>query len=100
MPANPKYLTKSSWQKFAKISAGILGGYIISALLHMVLALILPWHKEVLITSVITIYVLWVGLLIVPFLFKNGWKVWAIYLGIIAFLGVCYYFANQQNPFV
>lgn len=100
MPANPKYLTKSGWQKFAKISAGVLGGYIISTLLHMVLALWLPMHKEVMISSIFTLFIVWVALLIVPYLFKNGWKAWGLYLVVILLLYILYYFGNQKNPFV
>lgn len=100
MPANKKYLNKSPWHQFAKISAGILGGYIITALIHMCLPLWLPKPKEVLITSVFTFFIVWCTFLIIPYLFKNGWKSWLIYLGIIAILFALYYFGNQQNPFV
>lgn len=99
MPANPKYLTKNPWQKFAKLSAGIAGGYFISALLHMVLALWIPPHKEILITAIYTLYIVWGGLLIVPFLFRNGWKCWLMYIIIMIFLGILYYFGNLSNPF-
>ena len=100
MPANPKYLTKSPWQQFAKISSGIIGGYLISALLHLSLALWLPFHKEMLITSIFTFFIIWCALLIFPFLFKNGWKLWLLYLGIISILYVIYYLGKQNNPFV
>lgn len=100
MPANPKYLTKNPWQKFAKLSAGILGGYIVTALLHMCLPLWLPNPKGVLITSIFTFFVVWCGLIIVPYLFKNGWKAWLLYVIISLVLYVVYYFGNQQNPFV
>ncbi len=100
MPANSKYLTQSPWQQFAKISAGLIGGYIISALLHMCLILWLPYPKEILITSIYTIFIVWGALLIVPYLFKNGWKVWGIYLFISIMLYAFYYLGEQQNPFV
>lgn len=100
MPANKKYLTKSGWHKFAKISAGILGGYLISALFHMCLPLYLPSPKEVLITSIFTIFLVWSILLVLPFLFKNGWKAWLTYLIIITILYAIYSIKNQQNPFV
>ncbi|WP_062060720.1 hypothetical protein [Aquimarina longa] len=100
MPANPKFLTKSPWQQFAKISAGILGGYAISALLHMCMSLWLPNPKEVLVTTIFTLFIVWCGLLIVPFLFKNGWKAWGIYILIIIVLLGIYYLGNQNNPFV
>ena len=98
MPANKKYLTTSSWQRFAKISAGIVGGYIISALLHIVLAFWLPDPKLVLITSVYTLYILWVTIIILSFLAKNGWKLWAIYLGIMIILSIAVYFGKLYHP--
>lgn len=100
MPANPKYLNNSPWHQGAKISAGVLGGYIITALFHMSLALWLPSPKNVLITSVFTFFIVWGALLIIPFLFKNGFKSWALYSVIIILFYVIYHFGNQQNPFV
>ncbi|PKV49240.1 hypothetical protein ATE84_1260 [Aquimarina sp. MAR_2010_214] len=100
MPANPKYLDKSPWQQFAKVSAGIIGGYIISALFHMCLPLWLPYPREILITSILTLFVVWCVLLIIPFLFKNGWKAWGMYLLIIVALYSIYYVGNLNNPFI
>ncbi|CAM1371269.1 conserved membrane hypothetical protein [Tenacibaculum sediminilitoris] len=100
MPANSKYLNQSPWQRFAKISAGLIGGYIISALLHLCLVLWLPNPKEVLITSIYTIFIIWGALLIVPYLFKNGWKAWILYIIISIILYIIYYLGSQQNPFV
>jgi len=98
MPANKKYLTTSSWQRFAKISAGIVGGYIISALLHIALAFWLPNPEMVLITSVYTLYLLWVTIIILSFLAKNGWKLWTLYVAIIIVLSVLVYFGKLYNP--
>lgn len=100
MPANPKYLNKSPWHQFAKITAGIIGGYIIAALLHLCLPLFLPYPKEVLITSIFTVFMVWCVFLIIPFLFTNGWKAWALYLIIIVILYIIYHYGNQHNPFL
>ncbi|MBT1704752.1 hypothetical protein [Chryseosolibacter indicus] len=81
MPANPKYLTHSGWQRFAKISAAILGGYLVTTALHLALA---AWtsHVTVIITSAFSSFILWVILMVLAFLPRNGWKVWLIYAGI------------------
>jgi len=100
MPANPKYLNKSPWQQGAKISAGLIGGYCISALLHMNLALLIPLHQEVLVTSTITLFLVWCTLIVIPYLFDNGWKAWGLYLIIIIILYSLYFFNKQNNPFV
>ena len=39
MPANKKYLTQSPLQRFLKITAGFVGGFIITEAFHMILAL-------------------------------------------------------------
>ncbi len=100
MPANKKYLTTSSWQRFAKISAGVIGGYLITVLIHLSFALWFPLHKEALITSIYTIFIIWTIFLIIPFLFKNGWKVWGLYLLICIILFVSFYFGKLENPFL
>jgi len=98
MPANRKYLTYSGWQRFAKLSSGILGGYLIAALFHMALALWLPDHKMVLITSAYGIFIIWGMLMILPFLSKNGWKVWFIYLAVIFLLGIAVHYGSMYHP--
>ncbi|OSY87109.1 hypothetical protein WH52_12630 [Tenacibaculum holothuriorum] len=100
MPANPKYLTQSNSQKLAKLSAGIFGGYIVSALLHICLVVWLPNSKEILITIIYTHFIIWGLLLIIPYLFDNGWKAWGIYILSAILLFTIYQFGNQQNPFV
>ncbi|MDN3593942.1 hypothetical protein [Zunongwangia endophytica] len=100
MPANKKHLTKSFHQKFAKLTAGFLGGYAISALFHMLLAFWLPDHKLVLITSIFTLFLLWMVLLIIPYLFKNGWKIWGIYFLITLLLYGGVYFGKLYHPII
>ena len=93
MPANPKYLTKSPWQRVAKISAAILGGYLVTTCLHLTLAV---WFDPatVLITSTFTAFILWAVLMVLAFLARNGWKIWACYLLICFGLGVLYFLGN------
>ncbi|MFV0249351.1 MAG: hypothetical protein ACK5H1_10405 [Tenacibaculum sp.] len=100
MPANSKYLTKSAWQKFAKISAGLVGGYIISVLFHMVLILLIPAHHEMLVTTIFSFVIVWGIMLLIPYLFTNGLKAWGLYIVIIIILYLLYFLANKSNPFV
>ena len=99
MPANKKYLTPSTSQRFAKISAAILGGLIDAVMFHMALA---SWfdHVTVIITSTFSAFILWAILMVVAFLGKNGWKIWGIYLLASLVLFVIFYFGNQTNPLV
>ncbi|MBR9853095.1 MAG: hypothetical protein GYB37_00745 [Algicola sp.] len=99
MPANKKYLTLSPSQRFAKITAAILGGLVIAVLFHMILA---TWfnHVTVIITSTFTAFILWAVLMVIAFLGNNGWKVLGIYILVSLALFVIFYFANQTNPLV
>ena len=99
MPANKKYLTPSTSQRFAKISAAILGGLIVAVTFHMALASCFN-HVTVIITSTFSAFILWAILMVVAFLGKNGWKIWGIYLLASLVLFVIFYFGNQTNPLV
>ncbi|MCF8714739.1 hypothetical protein JM658_07845 [Joostella atrarenae] len=96
MPANKKYLTQSPFQRVLKITAGFVGGFIITELLHMVLTL---WFDfgAVMFTIRYAGFILWAGLMIVAFLAKNGWKIWGIYLLIILILATILYFGSNIN---
>lgn len=85
MPANAKYLS-SGTQRFAKISAGLIGGYLLSAMFHYVLGLLFENKAAVVVTSVYTLYILWMVLFIIPFVMKSGWKAWGYYLVAIVLL--------------
>ncbi len=90
MPANAKYLTANKWQRFLKISAGILGGYLVSVSVHLALA---AWFDRsvVIMTSAFSAFILWAALIVVAFLAKSGWKIWGLYLFIsIVFLFIFY----------
>ncbi|RYC53439.1 hypothetical protein DN53_04250 [Flagellimonas olearia] len=99
MPANKKYLTPSASQRFAKITAAILGGLMVAVMFHMALA---SWfnHVAIIITSTFSAFILWAVLMVLAFLGKNGWKVWGIYLLASLVLFVIFYFGKQTNPLV
>ncbi|MEQ9439336.1 MAG: hypothetical protein RIG62_09820 [Cyclobacteriaceae bacterium] len=96
MPAQKKYLSSPS-QRFAKITAGLIGGYMVTVSLHLALA---HWfnHVDVIMTLRFGGFILWVGLLIVAFLVKNGWKIWGLYLLITLVFSVIFYFSNTYHP--
>lgn len=99
MPANSKYLTQSKGQRFLKISAAILGGYMLSTAVHLALALWLD-HTTVLITATFSGFILWSVLMVLAFLAKNGWKIWGIYLLLTAFFAVLIYLGKIYSPVV
>lgn len=91
MPALKKYLTASKSQRFAKVSAAILGGFLVASALHLVIAVFLPEKKNLLATFSFSLYLVWCTLMCVTFLFKNGWKCWAIYGSFIMACAVVIY---------
>ena len=97
MPANPKYLTQSNWQRFAKITAAILGGYFVSVTFHLALA---SWFNRanVLMTMAFSGFILWVTLMVVAFLAKSGWKIWGIYILLTFVFSLFIYLGQTYNP--
>jgi len=97
MPANPKYLTQSKWQRFAKITAAILGGYFVSVTFHLALA---SWFNRanILMTMAFSGFILWVALMVVAFLAKNGWKIWGLYLLLSLVFSLFIYLGQTYNP--
>jgi hypothetical protein len=94
MPANKKHLS-SPIQRFIKITAGFIGGYLVTEIFHMFL--VVWWNVP---NAIMTIrfagFILWVTLFIIAFLAKNGLKIWAIYVLIsIVFIGLIHY----KQPF-
>ena len=97
MPANPKYLTQSKWQRFAKITAAILGGYFVSVTFHLALA---SWFNRanILMTMAFSGFILWVVLMVVAFLAKSGWKIWGIYIFLTLVFSLFIYLGQTYNP--
>ena len=79
MPANKKYLTTSPLQRTLKITAGILGGFLLTSSIHQFVMLFLP-TKDVYVTMHFTAFICWAILMIIAFLATNGWKIWGWYL--------------------
>ncbi|WP_324757477.1 hypothetical protein [Sphingobacterium thalpophilum] len=92
MPANKKYLS-TPFQRFLKITAGFIGGYIVMLSFHVLLTTFFE-KKDVVITAGFTGYLLWAILLLFAFLSKNGWKIWGIYLLLAAVFFLPYFLKN------
>ncbi len=91
MPANKKYLTKSPFQRFMKITAGFVGGYAVMISAH--LALTSVFNKDAVVaTAFFSGYILWAILLLCAFLARNAWKIWLIYLALAAVFVLLYLF--------
>ncbi|AWW32818.1 hypothetical protein DN752_23225 [Echinicola strongylocentroti] len=99
MPANKKHLTTSKSQRFAKITAGFLGGYAVTVSLFMAIAF---WVDHINVLSSLRFggFMLWATLFVVAFLFRNGWKVWGIYLLCTLVFSGLIYIGKIYNPIV
>ena len=91
MPANKKYLS-SPRQRALKITAGILGGLIITILFHNAFASLLEEKGWLIITSAYSSFLVWALLMVIAFMSKNGWKIWGIYLSLIILFSITIYF--------
>ncbi|WP_405414508.1 hypothetical protein [Maribacter sp. Asnod1-A12] len=90
MPANKKHLS-STGQRWLKVTAAIIGGYLVTMLVHNAIGIHLTNKGGIALTSAFSAFFMWVGLMVLAFLSKNGWKVWGIYLLIIALCAIIIY---------
>ena len=79
-------------QRLLKVTAGILGGFIVTILFHNAIGSMLEFKGGLIITTGYTAFILWAALMVIAFMFKNGWKIWGIYLLCIVLLGIIIYF--------
>ncbi|MEM1337976.1 MAG: hypothetical protein AAF717_07610 [Bacteroidota bacterium] len=93
MPANPKHLS-SPGQRVLKVTAGIIGGFIVSILFHNAIGSLLENKGALIITTAYSAFLVWALLLALAFMFKNGWKAWGIYLLLILVFGTIIYFSK------
>ncbi|KJD32098.1 hypothetical protein PK35_11715 [Tamlana nanhaiensis] len=98
MPANKKHLS-TPWQRFAKITAGFIGGFLVTVTLHMALAIWIN-PENVIITSSFTGFMLWITLMIWAFVAENGWKIWGIFIALSVLFYALVYLGNTYVPLV
>lgn len=91
MPARQEYLSATG-QRILKITAGLVGGYMLSLAVHLLIAALFPaLQADVMLTAAYLIFLLWVVFMIIAFMAKNGWKIWVIYLSSTIILGAIIY---------
>lgn len=90
MPANPKYLSPSG-ERLLKVSAGILGGYLLTVAAFGVVASF-GHRSEVLFTLQYVGFLVWALLLMAALLARKGWRIWLLYLGLTLLCMAIIYF--------
>lgn len=84
MPANKRHLSTRG-QRISKTLAGIIGGYIVTMALHLLVAVIWSASPAWIQTTTYSAFSMWVAAIIVALLFKSAWKIWSLY-GIISLI--------------
>lgn len=79
MPAKKKYLS-SNFDRFLKITSGIIGGSSLATLLHFVFGIFINDKPALFTTMFYTFFLLWVFFFLLSFMFKKAWKSWLFYL--------------------
>ena len=90
MPAKKEYLSTKG-HRALKITAGLLGGYFLAVALHMMMGVLLPDRTAVILTGAFSVFMFWVGFMVLAFFARSGWKIWGIYLFSTAFCGIIVY---------
>ncbi len=93
MPAHKKYLLRSPWAKFGKISAAIVGGFFASVFLHLALALWSNLHI-VLVTSTFSVFIVWVLLMLMVYWIRSTWRAWGVLSLMIALSSLMIYWGK------
>ncbi len=94
MPANKKHLTNPI-QRLAKISAGFIGGYLVTMSFFFMISLWLD-RAATMVTMVYGGFILWTALLVGAFLFKNGWLAWGLYLVLTLVFASLFYWSSAH----
>lgn len=90
MPANKKHLS-SPGQRWLKITAALIGGYLVTMLFHNAIGIHLTHKGALALTSSFSAFFMWIGFMVLAFLSKSGWKIWGLYLLIIAICAIIIY---------
>lgn len=78
MPAKQKYLS-STWKRVSKVTAAIVGSYILTMLIHVVTAKVVTDETPVIMTTAYSSFLMWVGFMVLAFFIRKAWHVWGIY---------------------
>lgn len=82
MPAKKQYLS-SGWTQFSKVLAVIFGAFAATAMLHIAIAKTVVNDVPVLLTSIYSSFLVWIGFMIMVYMIKRAWVSWSILLGVV-----------------
>ena len=96
MPANKKYLNQNKAQRIVKVTAALIGSLLVTVSSMLAIAV---WVKQpgiVFMTYNYAFILIWCGLMLVAFLFENGWKCWLWY-GILTVVFILTFFLGYPH---
>ena len=79
MPANKAYLNHDKTHRIVKLTAAFLGSFLVSASSMLAIATWASRPEIVFMTYNYVLILIWCGLMLLAFLFKNAWKCWLWY---------------------
>ena len=82
MPANPKYLS-SSWKRVSKLLAAIFGSFIVTGFLLAAIGKHVSNPLDVTMSMQYSSFLMWVGFMVLAYVIRKVWHVWALYVGLI-----------------
>lgn len=88
MPANKEYLTRSTKERIAKVSAAVLGGFLVAASSMIAFASWTENPKVVFMSYTYLMLIIWCALMLIAFLFRKAWQCWVVYGSIIVVFAV------------
>ena len=100
MPANPKHLNTNKWSRIGKISAAILGGYLVTSFFHLAIVQWVHNFKITINTWRFSLYLIWMFFLFLPFFFKQAWKCWVLYLSVMILFALVFYLGRIYHPII
>jgi hypothetical protein len=94
MPANKEYLDHNKTQRIVKLTAAFLGSFLVAASSMLAVASRVHRPKVVFMTYNYALILIWCGLMLLAFLFKQAWKCWLLY-GLLTLVFVVAYLIRQ-----
>ena len=83
MPANKEYLTRGAKERVAKVSAAVLGGFLVAVSSMIALAFWTENPKVVFMSYTYLMLIIWCALMLAAFLFRKAWQCWVVYGSIV-----------------
>lgn len=83
MPANKEYLTHGTAERIGKVSAALVGSFLVAVSSMLALASWSDRPSVVFMSYTYLLILVWCALMLVAFLFRKAWKCWLLYASLV-----------------